>query len=262
MVLPKQGKVHFQKQEKKGGGGGTKGAPNMKESLSFETLEQHVRVAMPVVPIIRKTKPARAALLVGVLGALIALFGVNAESGDWRGWFTLLGLVAEVVGFATYFAIELRHELPQFVEAKLNFARELEKDYGPNLAVLTWLRRFDRDHLEERAAYLRQRQAMMSRRFSLVVGAVDKLGVLPVLAAGYLQFKDLGFPPQLDHWQGVLGFLLIGMYVLSLWLAGLKLRLDLYVGLFEAALQGQSGQAPRQHAPNVAAASKEPAAIV
>lgn len=234
----------------------------MKESLSFETLEQHVRVAMPVVPIIQKTKPARAALFVGLLGALIALLGVNAESGDWRGWLTLLGLVAEVAGFAIYFAIELRHELPQFVEAKLNFARELERDYGPYLSVLAWLRRFDRDHLEERAAYLRQRQAMMARRFSLVLGAVDKLGVLPVFAAGYLQLKDFGFPPQLELWEGVLGFMLIVMYVLSLWLAGLKLRLDLYVGLFESALQGQSGQALRRHAPNVAAASKEPAAIV
>lgn len=234
----------------------------MKEPLSFESLEQRVRAAMPDVPVIRNTQPARAALLVGLLGALVALFGAGAASGAWRGWLTLLGLGAEVLGFGIYFCIELRHEVPHFVEAKLNFARELEKDYEPYLAVLTWLRGFDRKHLEERAAYLYQRQAMMSRRFSLVLGAVDKLGVLPVLAAGYLQFKDIGFPPQIDLWQGVLGLLLIGMYVLSIWMAGLKLRLDLYGGLFESALQRRGDEALRPHAPNVAPRSVEAAAIV
>ena len=44
----------------------------------------------------------------------------------------------------------------------------------------------------------------------VVIGSVDKLGVMPVLAAVVIQFQDAGWPPQISWWQipwfGVLAF--------------------------------------------------------
>ena len=217
--------------------------PVMTDTLSFEVLEQRLRAASPDIPIIRKTKPARGALLVGGVGALVALLGVNAATGSWRGWLVVVGLVAELGGFAIYLIIELRHELPKLREARLDFARDLENEFGPYTDLLRWLTRFGAEALERRAVYLRQRQTIMASRFSVIVGAVEKLGVLPVLAALYLQMRDMGFPPELGLWEGVFALILISMYLLCLWLVGFKRRLDLYVGILEAALHEAKSQA-------------------
>lgn len=221
----------------------------MTDTLSFEVLEQRLRAASPDIPIIRKTKPARGALLVGVVGALVALLGVNAATGSWRGWLVLVGLVAELGGFAIYVAIELRHEIPKLREARLDFARDLEKEFGPYTDLLRWLTRFGVDALERRTIYLRQRQTIMASRFSVIVGAVEKLGVLPVLAALYLQMRDMGWPPGLGLWEGVFALILISMYLLCFWLVSFKRRLDLYVGILEAALHEAKSQALAQPAP-------------
>lgn len=221
----------------------------MTDTLSFEVLEQRLRAASPDIPIIRKTKPARGALLVGLIGALVSLLGVDAATGSWRSWLVVVGLVAEIAGFAIYLIIEWRHELPKLREARMDFARDLETEFGLYTDLLRWLTSFGVEALEQRAVYLRQRQTLMASRFSVIVGAVEKLGVLPVIAALYLQMRDMGFPPELSLWEGVFALILISMYLLCLWLVGFKRRLDLYVGIFEAALHEVKSQALAQPPP-------------
>lgn len=211
----------------------------MKKPFRFEAFEAQISEALPGGAVIRNTKPARVALLVALLGTVVALFAVHMPAGDFKNWLVLGGLGGELGGFLTYFGIELRHELSNFRHARRNFARDLEVDYDSYMTLMIWLRSFPRPDMEQRLTYLRQRQAMTARRFSLVLGSFDKLGIFPVLIAIYFQLKD-GYLTRLELWQGMFVFLLAATYVISHWLVGLKLRLDLYVGLFESALCGDT----------------------
>lgn len=208
----------------------------MEKELTFELLEEKVRQFAPEIPLVRKIWASRVALLVGLLGALTALLAVQFADGAWRTGLVLSGLTVELVGFGAYLVVEIHFEFHWFRNAKSRFARTMESDYSEYQALLRWLREFPLAEVRRRRSFLRHRQDTMARRFGLVVGGMDRLGILPVAVAVYLQYRTLSSPADISLWHWFVIAFLIGTYLLCHWLADLKLRLDFYVGLFDSAL--------------------------
>lgn len=208
----------------------------MSDAFTYENLESEIRKVIPDKPIISANRWARGALAVGLLGAAVSLAASVFMRGDWRAWIIVPGFVLEIVGFIVYFYHELRTEIPWLRKAKDEFPAILDADYNGYLTLVTWIRRYPLPEVQMHLDYLCLRQDVMARRMGLVVGAIDRLGILPVAAAIYLQVNDMGWPPQISLFQGVLAFLLLALYVLCHWLSGFKLKLDFYVGLLSSAM--------------------------
>ncbi|MBA2237110.1 MAG: hypothetical protein H0W24_00180 [Lysobacter sp.] len=204
------------------------------EVPGFEALEHRVSIYAPAGLRLRMRRLPGWALAIGMGGFLVVL-GIPYVVSDSSLDIWLLGaLGVQVVSLVVFVFTALGTKIAQLKNPARTFAGELDADYNKYSDLLAWLRRFPPEDLHRRLRYVRGRRDWMSVRFGLLAGGMDRLGVLPVAVALYIQFKD-GIGP-ISFSQGLLAGILFLLYALSWFVAGLKLRLDLYVRLMEDAL--------------------------
>ena len=207
----------------------------MDNTFSYQNLEREIRKVIPRASIVNGSHPARVALGVGVLGAISSLAATIVLSGPWQEWIVIPGFVLEILGFGIYFFYELKSEIPWFRKAKDEFPAALDANYSAYVALIVWIRRYPLHDVQMRLDHLRVRQESMARRMGLVVGAMDRFGILPVAVAVYLQLNNAGWPPKISVFQGLLAIFLFGVYALCHWLSWFKINLDFYVSLLASA---------------------------
>lgn len=211
--------------------------------FSFQELEEHVRIAMPLVPVLGRDLSSRIALLLGLIGALaVALVHLVPASLQLR--ILYVGLVLEFLGFGLYVVRELASEARWLRDPRMNFAADLEDDFRRHNELLAWLRAQPQNTLRARALYLSDRRVRLSNRLSVIFGGIDKLGILPLLAAAYLQLKGGVTPTGISMWEGVAALLLLGTYAIAHLGLRLQRQVELYIALFDSALVGE-GEAGR-----------------
>ncbi|WP_380732644.1 hypothetical protein [Sinimarinibacterium flocculans] len=117
-------------------------------------------------------------------------------------------------------------------------AQDLDRDYLGYEQIVFWLRRFPRDALESRLVFTSNRTESWQRGTSLVMGGVEKLGILPVIVALYLQFKDTSriWPPDITVAGGLFALLIIGIYVIGMWAVSRRLQVARFERLLKVAL--------------------------
>ncbi len=214
-------------------------------SLSFTELERRVAEYCPPEAIISKNKSDRIAFWVGLSGGLIAFTAKYFFPPSYATWVLLLGGLIEIVALGVFFISTVKQEIPGFKNAKLNLANDLEYDYDHYKKLISWLRTTPLDDVRKRLRYIQTRRETMHQRFGLLVGGMERLGLLPILVALYFQFKDFHFPVSFDLLNTILAILLVAFYLVSWWLAGLKLRLDLYAQILGDALDDDLHKKPR-----------------
>jgi len=130
----------------------------------------------------------------------------------------------------------VRREWRTFHRRHDKLSRELDRDYDQWRELVTAARRFPRVELARRLRYLSTRKSSLAYRMGLVTGSVQRLGILPLLAILYVQFKDWRF----GDWQafgqvhmvgGLLLWALFLAYLGAWWLVGLGTRWDAYEAL-------------------------------
>lgn len=130
----------------------------------------------------------------------------------------------------------VRREWRTFHRRHDKLSRELDRDYDQWRELVTAMRRFPRVELARRLRYLSTRKSSLAYRMGLVTGSVQRLGILPLLAILYVQFKDWRF----GDWQafgqvhmvgGLLLWALFLIYLGAWWLVGLGTRWDAYEAL-------------------------------
>ncbi|WP_233433570.1 hypothetical protein [Lysobacter soli] len=154
----------------------------------------------------------------------------------------LVCLVAEVTGLGLSVGLMLRRELPRFMRPRENHAAEMDADFVKWQALVAELRRYTRQERESRLAFVTALRHNMGERMGLLLGGIQRLGVLPLLIALYLQFRnwewgDWAGAFDVNLLAGLLIWAMLLLYAAGWLLVGLRTRLDSYVGLLETSLR-------------------------
>jgi hypothetical protein len=223
-------------------------APAASETLSFVWLESRIEPYVRVDDEPVMTKLDRyvfiGAILFGVLGVVC--------SQVFRNQFGLrllqIGLVLELLCFAAFLFGACRQAWRSYRQQHKDFAQELDKRLVQYNVIVDAIRRYPLSAICTHLRYVRDRKSRLVYRAGLISGGFEKLGIMPLLAAVYLQLKDWSF----GDWKGladhvhVLGSILLWalmiFYAVSFWAIRAKSRLDLYeVVLTEASIRESEG---------------------
>jgi len=175
----------------------------------------------------------RWSLIVGIAGAGLAMLLGSVLSGQAGVVVTQLGLAVELLGLGTSLCLQIRREWRQFREARHEHAREIEDGYTQYQQLVQQVRAFPLEQRRRRLRYIRDRRTTMHERLGLFTGGMERLGILPLLVALYLQFKDWRW----GNWntfasvtlvQGLLAFAIFLAYALSWHLINLRARVQAY----------------------------------
>ncbi|WP_225578263.1 hypothetical protein [Rhodanobacter sp. 7MK24] len=140
----------------------------------------------------------------------------------------------------TAFIVAWTAELPGFNLKPSSERREsaeiLDFDMPHHEALIDWLRDFPRERLQAMSDFAGFRVERLRSKLPLLIGGLDRLGILPILAALVIQLKDMHWPPQASWPEVFLFALLMGLYWLSVLQVGVRFRLELYDMLLKKAL--------------------------
>lgn len=167
---------------------------------------------------------------------------------------TLPGSMTTVVITSTLLAVEIvalaiaaiprrPWRLPGFAAERRDYAEQLDFDRGHYDQLVTWLSEFPKEHLEAMAEYATHRHERLRDKYPLISGGLEKLGALPIVAALYLQFKDLRWPPHPTWPEFLIGLVLVSLYWVSLQLASVRFRVQLFGILLAQAAQRANASA-------------------
>ena len=191
----------------------------------------------------RPGKLERWSMAVGWVGGGVGLVVAKVLSGRLALVLAVIALVVELIGLGIGMAFLIRRELRSFRRPHVQFSHELDHAYGFYCELVTSLSAFPKAELQRRLRYLKARKATLMYRTGLFTGSMERLGVLPILAALYVQFKDWEFGNWASLWAnvhlvgGLLLWALLLAYLVAWWLIRLRSRLDVYEALLDEALE-------------------------
>lgn len=218
--------------------------------------------ALPVHPSLSTTirKNTYRGFAIAATGSLLSLLCTKLLPNNqlYTAVLSILFLVVELVGIVVVAISELPHRWPSIANERRQFAEALDHDLPHHLGLLEWLQSFPRERLQQLSEYASCRHERMQQKLPLFIGNIEKLGLLPVIAALYLQFKDLRWPPHPSWLDIALIFILIVGYATSLLQFTVRLRLQLYDVLLKNALL----ELDRSLSKSVASVSEPPAQAV
>ncbi len=196
------------------------------EELSFEALQARLDAAFPDTEqsVGRVERISLWVMLVGIAVALLAsLLLREALIGKV---FVLFGFVLEVAGGVIYVILLSLRLLSDLRFDDRSGAKECEQDFAAVHQVAAWLRTFPEDQLRSRLVFITHRLDGWRHGILLVMGSMEKLGMLPILIALFLQFKDAKptWPPEINLLGGLLTLVIVLFYTLGLWASARKMQ--------------------------------------
>lgn len=201
----------------------------------FETLELHAQILSP--PVELGLKRDRYLLSAIGVGLALTLLPWARYVGETVGpWLLIAGLVLQLTGAGVLAYRQIRDTVPDFVDAKRKFSIEMDRHFADRETVIAWLRTVPEAERRDRLRYVEARLETLKPRYSLIFGAIDKLGFLPVLVGAFLQIQAM---QSISPLSTFFGGMIIGMYAMSLWLMRYQLQLEGYARLMRAASEPQ-----------------------
>lgn len=208
------------------------------EQLTFQEFQNRIDAAFPdsEQPPGRAEKASFVVMLAGfslMLPAAVA--GIHAPLGKLA---VVLGLVLEIVSGAVYMFLSLRRNLSGLQFSEQTGANELELDFRGYQRLTAWLRTFPAEQLRSRLIFASFRIESWQRGVLLILGGIEKLGMLPIVVALYLQFRNTTWtwPPDITPVGAVLALTIVSFYALGLWATMRKLQSARFERLLKAAL--------------------------
>jgi len=206
------------------------------DSLNYALIEEKVAQYAKDVGDDKPGNVERLALGVAMALWLPLLLATQFAKSHATAIFLAICMVILLVALAVGVVCFVRREWRTFYRRHDKLSRELDRDYDYWRELVVAMRRFPRNDLSRRLRYLSARKSSLAYRMGLFTGSVQRLGILPLLAILYVQFKDWRF----GDWQaigqvhmvgGLLLWALFLVYLVSWWLVGLGTRWDTYEAL-------------------------------
>lgn len=212
--------------------------------LSFALLDEKVsRYVEATASEERAGKWERWSMVVGFASGGVGFLLTKILTG--RPVLVLLGvaLVMELLSLGFWLVLSMRREWRDFKMPHGKYARELDQAYTSYRELAYSLNAYPEVELRRLLRYLKVRRNSLAYRTGLFSGNLDRLGLLPVLAMLYVQFKDWTFGDWTSLWSSVhlvggsLLWAIFLVYLGSWWLVRLRMRLDVYQAVLEEALE-------------------------
>lgn len=166
------------------------------------------------------------------LGMLLAFTPFTATLGKQAQlWISVTGVVLQLIGLGVISYRQAKDIIPDFIDAKRKFADDMDQHFAAREKVLAWLMALPASVRTTRLRYVETRLESVRARYALIFGAVEKLGVLPVLAGAFLQLQA---GKSMSLLAMMLGVLIVGLYLMALWVMGFRLQLESYARLIRA----------------------------
>lgn len=194
----------------------------------FAELEQRVSALEPRSSL--KLGRDRWLLLAVFVGIVLVFTSMLWPAGSFP-WVSIAGFVLELCALAVIAYRQIGDVVPDFVDSKRKYASELDKHFEGYEETRHWLRTLPRDVLKARLNYLESRRQSLGERYPVLFGAVDRLGLLPVLAAVFLQIQAL---KDVSLLMGIFAIFVIALYGMALWMSRFRFQLDSYVRLLKS----------------------------
>lgn len=169
----------------------------------------------------------------GLLGLII---GKTLPNNRWALAAVIVLLIIELSAFFVAFTAQQPGFNLKPSSERREFAEILDFDMPHHEALIGWLRDFPRERLQAMSDFTAFRSERLRGKLPLLTGGLDKLGILPLLAALVIQFKDMHWPPQASWPEVFLFALLMGVYWQSMLQVMVRFRLELYDMLLKKAL--------------------------
>jgi len=210
------------------------------QELSFPSLSAVMSRYLQATDQSRAGPVERWSFIIGLLGAGFGMLFGTVLDGKAALTCAATGLVVELVGFAIAAILQIKRELPGFRHPYAAHAEQMEQEFHQYQGIVAALREFPLEKRLQRETFMRDRRTNMHERLGLFTGGMEKLGIMPVLLALYLQLKDWRWGDwsvlgKITLVQSVLAFLLLFAYALSWHLIRLRVRVQTYEQLLSEA---------------------------
>lgn len=210
--------------------------------LSFALLDRQIQ-ALPEGPIasLRSPRWIRQWTVAGVAGMIIgllpALFAQWMEPTVWMLTISRLGLALTIIGFAPGFFRDLWVIAHEFRHHRRGFVTQFDHDVAHFRALATRLSVYPLESLQTLARYARMGHEQLESRLQLMLGGVDRLGLLPLLLSLYVVLRNWRDLLALPAWLAMLAIMAAVLWIIGWMGAEFRRRLRLYDFLLEEALQ-------------------------
>jgi len=211
------------------------------ETFSFVRLEQKID-AIPAHPSTRLDFGLKERWGFGMIAVpviLILLLKWIPSPPAWMPIVVVVLFVFEIIGFLLLCAVTVEKLDLRPSSERHSFAEQLDFDLPHYLDLIAWLRTFPRERIDVLADYTRQRLERFRARQPLLLGAVDKLGALPLLGALAIQFHNMTWPPRPNLGEALIVVVLVIGYWSGLVSLSTRFRLELYDMLLTQARTGR-----------------------
>jgi hypothetical protein len=230
--------------------------------LTFKALNERID-AIPDHPSVSLDLPTRAryGYAVAFLAFSLCLLAGKALPGDrlYTLIITILMLVIELVaiGLAVFYDLSLR--MPGFRSERKDYAEQLDHDLQHHENLIVWVAGFPRERIALLSDYADLRNERFKEKQSLLTGGLDKLGMLPIVIAIYLQARTLHWPLEMSPLEiGFCCFLAL-IYWVCLISVNARLRGQLYGSILKRALTvvDKRSEAAKENEPSLLTSSND-----
>jgi hypothetical protein len=214
--------------------------------LTFVSLDEHIE-ALPEHPS-HQIMPARRVrwgnAVVAVSGISTLLLAKLPSHSLWVAAAMLVLALLEIGALGVVIAAQLPSLKLTLAHQRREYAETLDFDMPHHERLISWLRSFPPERLTAMSTFACHRLERFRSKLPVMAGGIEKLGILPVLAAIVVQFKDVHWPPQASWMQIALFAGLMVFYWLCMLMLSLRFRLELYDALLRKALEPVSPNQP------------------
>ncbi len=219
------------------------------EAFTFASLEEQIR-ALPPGPVSALDAPRwmRRASVLGVFGALIAfvpgLLVYWIEAQQWMVWLARAGFGLAVVGFLPGFVRNVWVLMREMRHHRRGLLAQFDHDVAALRTVAESLARYPREVLESNLRYARMGHDRLQSRVALMVGGMERLGLVPVFVALGTFAANWEGALALPGWALALGLLAPVFWLFGWFGADFTRRLQLYAFLLEEGLRRKDALDP------------------
>lgn len=213
-------------------------------ALTFAALEAKI-AALPEGPVSALNTPGwiRRLSLVGLIGMVAAfvpsLLVKVLTPQLWMLWLAQAGLAVMVAGFLPGFVRNLWVLAQEFRHHRAGSVAQFDHDVAQFRSLASWLAGYQREALESNLRYARMGHECLHSRLGMLVGGIERLGLLPVLVSLFVLLRNWQDLLHLPGWLAILGLLAPILWLIAWRGAEFSRRLHLYAFLLDEALRGK-----------------------